>query len=100
MPVFPTTGLLCMSTAQLYGIITGAASGIGRALAIRIAREGWRLALVGLNADGVRETKSVVEQAGGAAECFIQDVGDRPAWRTLHADLAQRWPGLDLLINN
>jgi short-subunit dehydrogenase len=89
-----------MSTAQLYGIITGAASGIGRALAIRIAREGWRLALVDLNADGLRETKSLVEQAGGAAECFIQDVGDRPAWRTLHADLAQRWPGLDLLINN
>ena len=84
----------------MHGIITGAASGIGRALAIRIAREGYRLALVDLNGDGLAETKSLVEQAGGAAECFVQDVGDRAAWRTLHADLAERWPRLDLLVNN
>jgi NAD(P)-dependent dehydrogenase (short-subunit alcohol dehydrogenase family) len=89
-----------MNQPQRYGIITGAASGIGRALAVRIAREGWRLALVDLNAPGMAETKSLVEQAGGAAECFVQDVGDRAAWRTLHADLAQHWPQLDLLVNN
>jgi NAD(P)-dependent dehydrogenase (short-subunit alcohol dehydrogenase family) len=89
-----------MSTAQLHGIITGAASGIGRALAIRISREPYRLALVDLNGAGLAETKSLVEQAGGSAECFVQDVGDRAAWRTLHADLAERWPRLDLLVNN
>jgi NAD(P)-dependent dehydrogenase (short-subunit alcohol dehydrogenase family) len=85
---------------QKYGIITGGASGIGRALAIRIAREGWHLALVDLNAAGMAETKTLVEQAGGEAECFTQDVGDRAAWRTLHAELAGRWPRLDLLVNN
>ncbi len=89
-----------MNHAQRHGIITGAASGIGRALAIRIAREGWRLALVDLNATGLAETKTLVEHAGGAAECFVQDVGDRAAWHTLHADLARRWPQLDLLVNN
>jgi NAD(P)-dependent dehydrogenase (short-subunit alcohol dehydrogenase family) len=89
-----------MPPLQKHGIITGAASGIGRALSILIAREGWRLALVDLNAEGLAETKTLVEKAGGAAECFVQDVGDRAAWRTLHADLAQRWPQLDLLVNN
>src|SRR5262245_21244027 len=89
-----------MPITQKHGIITGAASGIGRALAIRIAREGWRLALVDLNGKGLAETKTLVEQAGGAAECFVQDVGDREAWRTLHANLAGRWPQLDLLVNN
>jgi NAD(P)-dependent dehydrogenase (short-subunit alcohol dehydrogenase family) len=89
-----------MVTSQKHGIITGAASGIGRALAVLIAREGWRLALVDLNGEGLAETKKLVEQAGGTAECFVQDVGDREAWRTLHAELTQRWPGLDLLVNN
>jgi NAD(P)-dependent dehydrogenase (short-subunit alcohol dehydrogenase family) len=89
-----------MSSTQLYGIITGAASGIGRALAIRIAREGYRLALVDLNADGLAQTKSLVQQAGGDAECFVQNVGDRAAWRALHANLTQHWPRLDLLVNN
>ncbi|MCC7084220.1 MAG: SDR family NAD(P)-dependent oxidoreductase [Pirellulales bacterium] len=89
-----------MASQERHGIITGAASGIGRALAVRIAREGWRLALVDINGLGLTETKSLVENAGGAAECFVQDVGDRAAWRTLHTELAQRWPKLDLLVNN
>ncbi|HEY2881509.1 MAG TPA: SDR family NAD(P)-dependent oxidoreductase [Pirellulales bacterium] len=88
------------SASQKYGIITGAASGIGRELAVLIAREGWRLALVDINGEGLAETKKLVEQAGGTAECFVQDVGDRAAWRALHAELKQRWPQLDLLVNN
>ncbi len=89
-----------MVTQERHGIITGAASGIGRALAVRIAREGWRLALVDINGEELEETKALVEQAGGAAECFVQDVGDRAAWRNMHAELASRWPKLDLLVNN
>lgn len=89
-----------MVSQERHGVISGAASGIGRALAVRIAREGWRLALVDLDATGMAETKRLVEQAGGSAECFVMDVGDRAAWRNLHAELAGRWPKLDLLVNN
>ena len=48
-------------------VVTGSASGIGRASAVRLAEEGADVALIDINGDGIRETARLVEQAGGRA---------------------------------
>lgn len=87
-------------TSARYGVITGAASGLGRAMAVRLARDGWRLALADLNAAGGDETKSLVERAGGAAHVELLDVRDEQQWLALRDRLQRDWPRCDLIVNN
>jgi len=56
-------------------IVTGAASGIGRATSILFAREGARLLVVDQNAQGLDETASAIAQRGGTAQAFATDSG-------------------------
>jgi NAD(P)-dependent dehydrogenase (short-subunit alcohol dehydrogenase family) len=56
-------------------IVTGAASGIGRATSILFAREGARLLVVDQNAQGLDETASAIAQQGGTAQAFAADSG-------------------------
>ncbi len=56
-------------------VVTGAASGIGRASAILFAREGARLVIVDRDADGLNTTEDSIVEKGGAAEMFVGDVG-------------------------
>jgi len=83
-----------------YGVITGAASGLGRAIAVRLARDGWRLALADLNCAGCDETKSLVERAGGTALVEQLDVRDEQQWLALRDKLQRDWPQCDLIVNN
>ena len=55
------------SPTRRTAIITGAASGLGRALAVRLGRDGWTIALADINPAGAEETKKLVETAGGEA---------------------------------
>lgn len=89
-----------MTVRPRSGIVTGSASGLGRALARRLARDGWRLTLVDIDEAGNRETLRLVERAGGAGQCETMDVTDFDQWRALHDRLRAAWPQLDLLINN
>ena len=83
-----------------YAIVTGAASGLGRAIALRLASEGWHLALADINLEGCRETASLVEQSGVAAHVEPLDVTQIEAWKSLVTRLQAEWPRLDLLVNN
>src|SRR5687768_3344042 len=83
-----------------YGVITGAASGLGRAIALRLAKDGWRLALADLNCTGCEETKLLVERAGGSARVEQLDVRDEPQWLALRDTLQREWPHCDLIVNN
>jgi NAD(P)-dependent dehydrogenase (short-subunit alcohol dehydrogenase family) len=56
-------------------IVTGAGSGIGRASAILFAREGARLVIVDLNAEGLKETAGAIAQLGGKAHSLAADAG-------------------------
>ena len=53
--------------ADRVAVVTGAASGIGRATALLLAREGGRLALLDRNGDGAEETAAAIRAAGGEA---------------------------------
>jgi NAD(P)-dependent dehydrogenase (short-subunit alcohol dehydrogenase family) len=81
-------------------ILTGAASGLGRALAVRLAKDGWQLALADVDTERAHETLILVEKAGGSGQVERLDVADPAQWAPLVEKLRQQWPQLDLLVNN
>lgn len=80
-------------------LITGAGSGIGRALAIRLARVGARLALADRDRGALDETVTLLPD-GAAATIFALDVTDAAAVRELPAKILEVLGGLDVLVNN
>src|SRR2546423_13158347 len=83
-------------------LITGAGRGIGRATAIRLARDGARVAInYKGNADAAAEAKGLVEKAGGEATVIQGDVSvDGEAENVVKAALAFGGGRLDILVNN
>ena len=81
-------------------VVTGAGSGIGRAVAERLSARGWRLALAGRREAPLRETSD--RCAGGADGCLVQvtDVTVEDEVEALFAAVRRRWSRIDLLFNN
>lgn len=73
---------------------------MGRAICLRLAREGWEIAICDLNDAGSEETLALVRQAGGAGRVEHLDVADPQAWAALRERLQRDWSQLDLLVNN
>ncbi len=88
------------AAAPRRAIVTGASSGLGRALCRRLARDGWEIALCDVDEAGSRETLDLVRAAGGAGRVEPLDVTDVAAWESLRARLGADWEHLDLLVNN
>ena len=63
-------------TTSNVAVVTGAASGIGRATALRLARDGHEIAMMDLDAAGLAETRTQIRQAGGRGHAFPVDVSD------------------------
>ncbi|WP_306361230.1 SDR family oxidoreductase [Nocardia sp. CC227C] len=81
-------------------VITGAGAGIGRALALELARGGAALALSGRNLDSVAETAALCEQEGAKARAYRLDVTDRAAVYA-HADaVVADFGKVNLVVNN
>jgi len=91
---------------QLEGkraLITGAGSGIGRALAIEASHRGVAVALTGRRREALEATRSqLARSAARSTNCLIlpADITDGAARRSLKALVAAEWGGLDILINN
>lgn len=79
--------------------VTGAASGIGRMLAVNLAREGCNLALADINASGLQETAKLVG-GGVKVTTHIVDVSRREQVFQYADEAAGRHGGVDLIINN
>jgi NAD(P)-dependent dehydrogenase (short-subunit alcohol dehydrogenase family) len=71
-------------------VVTGAASGIGRATSILFAREGARLLVADQNADGVEETAQLIAQAGGTAHAMAGDAGHEASVKSAAARSSSR----------
>jgi short-subunit dehydrogenase len=67
------------SSGSQVAVVTGASSGIGRALAIDLASRGYRLGLVARRPDALEELAGAIRAKGGIAFAAPADVGDRPA---------------------
>jgi NAD(P)-dependent dehydrogenase (short-subunit alcohol dehydrogenase family) len=81
-------------------LVTGAGSGIGRAIAITMASEGAQIALVDRVADGVEETARQIAAAGGSAVAYHGDVSVASDVDAFMERQARDFPGLDILVNN
>ena len=80
--------------------ITGAGSGIGRALSERLAAEGCRLMLGDIDEASLRETARLLKDAGATVETARLDVADRAAVEALAAQSIDRFGQVDLVFNN
>lgn len=79
-------------------LITGASSGIGRATAIRLAREGARLALLARREDLLREVAREIEGIGGETLVLTADVTRREEMERAVAQTIARWGQVDILV--
>jgi 3-oxoacyl-[acyl-carrier protein] reductase len=81
-------------------IVTGGAAGIGRATALRFAREGARVAAWDVDDRSASELVAALEAAGGQGSFARVDVADCAAVDAAAAAVAERWGGIDVLVNN
>jgi len=81
-------------------IITGAASGIGKATSIVFGREGAKVLCADINAEGAEATARQIADTGGEAESFGVDVADEDQVKAMIADAVSRWGRLDAIYNN
>ena len=81
-------------------IVTGAARGIGAAIATRLANEGADIALCDLQADWLSETAEAVKAAGRKVVCYSVDVSDSEGVNEVVGAVVAEFGGVDVLINN
>ena len=81
-------------------VITGAGSGIGRALAVQLAERGCVLTVADISADGLQETRKLVEAAGAVCSTHIVDVADRATVEEFAAAVVDEHGAVHLLVNN
>lgn len=81
-------------------LVTGASSGIGRALALELARGGARLIVTARREKRLAELASEIQTLGREVHCVAGDITEPPVRERLMATARDRWDGLDLLINN
>jgi len=78
-------------------VITGAGSGIGRALALELAGRGARVAVSDVDGERAAET---AELAGARAKCYVLDVADRAAVLAHADDVVREFGAVNLVVNN
>lgn len=81
-------------------VLTGAGSGIGRALALELGARGGRLVLVGRREQPLRDTADLVGEQGGAAQVLVADLAADGAPERVAAAAVDLLGGIDLLVNN
>jgi NAD(P)-dependent dehydrogenase (short-subunit alcohol dehydrogenase family) len=92
-----------MSEKKLDGkvaVITGASKGLGKAMALALAAEGARIALVSRNLEQLNEVGRAVKNAGGEARVFQADVAEEEQVRKLERDVTGALGKVHILINN
>lgn len=80
--------------------VTGAGSGIGRAIALAMAAEGARVAVIDRTPETAAETVSLIEADGGEAVALTADVAVEADVIAAFTQVADRFGGLDILVNN
>jgi len=89
-----------MKLQDKVAIVTGAASGIGKAIAQRYASEGAKVAIADLNLDAANAAAAEIAGTGGAAMGVAMDVTDEAAVNAGVAAVASAWGRIDILVSN
>src|SRR5579875_1013605 len=93
-------GFLTMRLANKTGLVTGAGSGIGRAIARRFAAEGAALVISDIAEAALRETASLIAEAEGQTVCVVGDVSERADAGRMVQAAVDTWGRLDIVVNN
>lgn len=91
---------LSRSIAGRVALVTGAASGMGRATAHLFADEGAQVAVTDVNEGGVAKVTAEIRDAGLSARGWVLDVADGPAVARVIDEIAAHFGGLDIVVNN
>ncbi|MEJ5084808.1 acetoin reductase [Brucella pseudogrignonensis] len=89
-----------MSNTAKVALVTGAAQGIGRGIALRLAKDGFDIALVDLKADKLESVKKEVEALGRKASTFSADVSKRDDVYAAIDHAEKALGGFDVIVNN
>src|SRR5438874_5966295 len=89
-----------MTSEGKVALVTGAGSGIGRASALALLREGYRVALAGRRADALEQTRSLAGPLAERALAVAADVSDPASVKELFARTKEAFGRLDVLFNN
>ena len=81
-------------------MVTGASRGLGRAIAVALARSGASVALLGRDREQLEITASQVQPLGVESACFVGDLTDPSQVQRLEREVLQQMGGVDILINN
>ena len=96
----PRLSKLSRSVAGRVVLVTGAASGMGRATAHLFADEGARVAVTDLDSDRVEHVVEEIRSAGGEAAGWVLDVSDPDRIRNVVAEIPSALGEIDILVNN
>src|SRR5262245_46136726 len=89
-----------MAAVGKVALVTGAGSGIGRAVATALLGEGYKVVLTGRRADALSETLALAKAPGDAAVAVPSDVTDPKSVKVLFKTLKDKFGRLDVLFNN
>ncbi len=89
-----------MNTQAKFALITGAGQGIGRAIALRLAKDGMDIAIVDLKKDKMEAVAKEVQALGRKATVFVGDVTDRDQVYAAVDHAEKELGGFDFIVNN
>ena len=81
-------------------VVTGAAHGIGQAVAVRLAQEGANVAIGDIDFDAAKAVAALIQASGGQADAFPVDVTERESVHALVAAAVERYGALQVMFNN
>jgi 3-oxoacyl-[acyl-carrier protein] reductase len=88
------------NTTRQRALVTGAAGGLGREVAIQLARRQCAVAIADINGEGVAETARQIRELGVEAEAIIGDLTLEGAPEAAVVKMVARWGGIDILVNS
>jgi L-rhamnose 1-dehydrogenase len=89
-----------MRLKDKVAIVTGAAGGIGQAIALRFGQEGARIVVADIRGDGGRETVGLIEAIGGQAIFLSTDVSDKSQVQAMVDAVVKQWGAVHILVND
>src|SRR5262252_7846605 len=95
-----TGGIAMPGVRDRVAVVTGAANGLGREIALLFAREGARVALGDVDAAGLDKTAAAITAAGGAAVAVAGDLTEEAPANRLIATCVERFGRIDILVND
>jgi NAD(P)-dependent dehydrogenase (short-subunit alcohol dehydrogenase family) len=81
-------------------IVTGAGNGIGKATAIRFAREGAKVAIIDIDQEKIEQVATIIRDAGGTALPLVVDITRNEQIKTATAHIIDQFGQIDILVNN